>query len=77
MTLRTQALADAIEDELGHRLETVENHGTDVFVITDMHGTHHLDGVCAIAYDHGFVPCGITKSGAARFKPRDNDELDV
>lgn len=39
-----------------------------------------MDDVCVIAFDHGFVPQGIIRHGAALFMPRDaetvNDTID-
>lgn len=57
-------------------VEAVE--GVEVYVDVESYSTDALagmDAVCAIAFDHGFVPVGIIESGAARFRPRDDDEV--
>jgi hypothetical protein len=78
MSLRTEALANAIEEELN--LDRVSDCGSEVFVSLKNPSSQPLSGmddVCAIAYDHGFVPTGIIDTGAARFVPRDHDEIPV
>lgn len=78
MSKRTAALAEALDEQLGDSLKTVSDCEYEVFVSVDgseRHPMNDMDEVCAVAYDHGFVPVGLVDHGATRLKPRDNDEL--
>lgn len=72
---RASNLADDVESEL-NCIDSVSVLGDEeLYVRTWCDDPRGMDSVCAIAYDHEFVPCGITDTGAARFKPRDADEV--
>ena len=67
---RTQFETDVVEVMEGDNSVYVD---VERYTSTALAG---MDAVCAIAFDHGFVPVGIIDSGSARFKPRDADEVE-
>jgi len=69
MSDRNAALVSALEDKyyVGKATETDDD---EVYVATQDGTLAHMDDMCVVAHDHGFVPRGIVDSGAVRFKPR-------
>lgn len=79
---RAQTFADHLEEQLPHNATvTVDEYEDrtelDVQVFVSMETHNYLDLACTIAYDHGFVPNGITELPATRFKLREDSEWDI
>lgn len=71
-----EKIVEAFEQH-SNRLKTAKATGENEVYVSLKDSSHPLVGMdmlCMIAFDYGWVPCGIIRSGAARFKPRDADE---
>lgn len=75
MSERNSAFADAVRERVNPDEVSQKSTTSGVFVRV---GIRRFDDVCAVAYDHGFVPLGVIESKevslAARFKPRGDSE---
>lgn len=74
-------LARDIHANVSNHVDTAKaTEPNEVFVRMDgtgMSGFAGMDNVIAIAYDHGYVPTGITHEAALRLVPRDHPEVRV
>jgi hypothetical protein len=67
----------AIEERSSRELTASIVQGDQILVSTvaSPDALAGMDQICTIAYDHGYVPLGMTENGASRFVPR--SEVDV
>lgn len=77
---QVENLADDIRERTAADRVAVDLEANEVFVLAndDEDITDPLigmDGVVTVAFDHGFVPVGMTKSGASRFTLRGADNV--